>query len=100
MRLVVWGFPLEITDSQIIHPPKGAEFLSIQTQNNTPVLWALVDSDRPKDAIELITKGTGHPIKDNEVGEYIGTYQIREYESHNLVFHVFHNYVPDIGDED
>jgi hypothetical protein len=89
--LTIWKFPLTVEDEQRIHPPKGAEFLTIQIQNGEPCLWALVDTDRPKDSIKLITKGTGHPIKDKEIGKYIGTYQYKG----NFVFHVFHSWSPD-----
>ena len=90
MSLTIWKYPILIDDEQIITPPKGAEILTIQVQDMQPYLWALVDPDRPPDRIKLITKGTGHPIGDKEVGEYVGTYQFGK-----LVFHVFHPWRPE-----
>lgn len=90
----VWKYPLLIEDEQLIHPPKGAQFMLIAMQDTTPTLWALVDTDRPQDSIRLITKGTGHPIGDKEIGNWIGSYQTKQ----GLVFHVFHTWASTLCD--
>ena len=67
-----------------IEMPKGAELLSVKTQNNTPCLWALVDTDQPPEDRFLVVFGTGHPVVNH--GKYLGTFLI---ENDSLVFHVF-----------
>lgn len=84
----IWKFELETTDKQIIEMPFNAEILNIQTQDETPCVWALVD---PLEAVEdrvIEIFGTGHKLlEDMGVNrEYIGTYQLN---NGALVFHVF-----------
>jgi len=44
MSKTIWKFDLEINGG-ILEMPKGSEILSMQTQNETLCLWALVDPD-------------------------------------------------------
>lgn len=88
MQQTIWKFPLEVTDKQFINLPKGAEVLAVQTQNEEPCLWALVNPNEPKEERCFETFGTGHPVP---VGmgvdrKYISTYQL---SGGSLVFHVF-----------
>ena len=82
----IWKFKLEVTGKQLIEVPTGAIALSVQTQNNDPCIWALVNPSNPKEnrAIEIF--GTGNPIRQGE-RSFIGTFQL----SNGLVFHVFEN---------
>ena len=88
MKKTIWKFELEIADKQTIEMPVNAEILTVQTQNEIPCLWALVDPDDPKEDRVIKIFGTGHPIVyDAGVDrKYIGTYQLR---GGSLVFHVF-----------
>ncbi len=68
--------------------PIGAKILTVQTQNDIPCLWALVDPQAETEGRNIEIFGTGHPVL-SDLGtarEYIGTFQM-----HNgtLVFHVF-----------
>lgn len=85
---VIWKYILEITDSQELIMPKGACVLTVQTQNNTPCLWALVNPNAEKESRIFETFGTGHPIccATDMHRNYIGTYQTH---GDSLVFHVF-----------
>ena len=39
----IYKYQLIVTDRQDVQLPEGAEILTIQTQVDTPCLWALVD---------------------------------------------------------
>jgi hypothetical protein len=82
----VWKFPLKVIDFQIIKMPVGYQFLCVQTQSETPCLWALVDDRADKISVEIITHGTGHPCMDIGPKQYIGSYQL---EGGALIFHVW-----------
>ena len=84
----IWKFELETTNTQTIEMPKDAQILSIETQSETPVLYALVDTDNELEQRLFEVFGTGHKIM-YDMGvtrEYIGTYKMR---NDRLVFHVF-----------
>jgi len=88
MTKQIFKYALEITDTQSVAIPEGAEILTVQTQREIPCLWALVNPKLPSTERQIETFGTGHPV---HVGigverRYIGTYQI---QNGNLVFHVF-----------
>ena len=83
VSLTIWKFPLDITDKQMVEMPRGARLLCVQMQYSTPCIWALVSPDGERQTRRIITRCTGHRI-DEEVGDYIGTYQTGP-----LVFHVF-----------
>ena len=88
MNKTIWKFELGVTDKQIVTLPIGAEILSVQTQNETPCLWALVNpkSETEERVFEMF--GTGHPVY-CDMGidrKFIGTFQMR---NGRLVFHLF-----------
>ena len=73
-----------------IHMPKGAEILTVQTdeKNNHPTIWALVDPEQEKEVRFFELFGTGHEIH-SDMGverKYIGTYQ---YQKGVFVGHIF-----------
>lgn len=78
-------FPLEPKDLNIVEMPEGAEILSVQVQHETPVLWAIVDTDRAKEQRKIRVIGTGHEINACEPLNFIDTFQLPT----GLVFHVF-----------
>ena len=88
MKKTIWKFELETTDKQTLKMPVGAKILTVQTQNEKPCLWALVDPNAEKEDRFIEVFGTGHPIGcDMGVDrKYISTYQLR---GGSLVFHVF-----------
>ncbi len=82
----IWKF--EITDSGNVQMPKGAEILSVQSQNNKPCIWAIVDTASEMEWKYFEVFGTGHDIQ-CDIGtnrKYIGTLQL---DFGVLVFHVF-----------
>lgn len=86
MSKKIFKYQLETTDVQQVEMPQGAEILCIQTQNETPCIWALVEPNATvtKRAFEIF--GTGHNVPENGNRKYIGTYQLM---GGGLVFHCF-----------
>jgi hypothetical protein len=87
MELKIWKYPLEMTDTQRVQMPKGAQILTAQMQGQTLCLWALVDcgSVLSKDDREIEIIGTGNPISDAS-RRYIATVQMC---GGGLVWHIF-----------
>jgi hypothetical protein len=78
----IYKYQLTLSDSPITIP-KGAEILTVKLQNDTPTLWALVDTDEYLQEGRLIViRGTGHTIEDN--AKHITTYMDGPF-----VWHVF-----------
>jgi len=85
MSKIIWKFPLEIKDVQIIRLPINHKILTVQLQNRTPCLWVMVNPEVSMEEIVIEIIGTGNPIEPGE-REYISTFQLFEGE---LVYHVF-----------
>ena len=90
MKKRIFKYPIRIEDIQSIKLPIGAEILCVQTQNNEPFIWALVDpstdADMMSHTFELF--GTGHEVT-YDMGiesKYIGTFQLH---GGDLIFHLF-----------
>lgn len=82
----IYKYPLQVIDSQVVQLPGGGIPLTVQVQNDIPVLWSVVNTDLPNAPITINTYGTGHPIVERP-GEYLATYQLC---GGGLVFHVFY----------
>lgn len=91
--MTIWKYPLEAEDEQVMAMPKGARILTVQTQNETPCLWAMVNPTEARiEKRKIYTHGTGHPVADDpDTLAYLGTYQLR---GGALVFHVFERFEP------
>lgn len=72
----IWKYVIRTTDEQRIEMPLDSEILAVQIQLREPVIWCLIDMDAKKAFRKLHTFGTGHLIKNNYTGKYIGTYQV------------------------
>ena len=83
--MIIGKFPLSMEDVQQIEMPEGAEILTVQLQRGTPCIWALIDTDKPKQLVEIEMFGTGHPM-DDKLRKYIGSFQMKEEQ---FIFHVF-----------
>ena len=81
----MFKYPLKIEDFQVIAVPKGALLRCVQTQGETPCIWAEVDPSAPKVTREIRTYGTGHPME-SDWPFYLGTYQVNDGAR---VFHVY-----------
>lgn len=87
MKKIIFKYPIDITDAQIIEMPADAEVLTVQLQNEIPCIWAKVDPANVMTTYRVRVIGTGHIIYDDEtLGTYIGTFLIDEDTG---VFHVW-----------
>lgn len=86
MKKTIWKFELETTDYQTLEIPEDFEILTVQTQNEKPNIWALVNPDSGNKKVRFEIFGTGHAINNIYERKYVGTYQLH---SGSLVFHVF-----------
>jgi len=83
----IYKYPFRINNEIHLDMHRGARILSVQVQNGTPCIWALVDTDHPIFPRLLTIHGTGHPIDHNmSACTFIGTIQLHDGA---LVFHVF-----------
>ncbi len=83
-KLTIWKFPLEIHGLQDINMPLGAKLLHVETQDNVPTLWAMVDPTQAKASRRIEIRGTGAPFYEaNRI--YISTYQNKE----GCIYHAF-----------
>ena len=83
----VYKYRLSILDEQVVNMPKGAKVLSVQSQNGAPCIWAAVNPDETEcERRKFRMAGTGHPIDDSLVNDYIGSFMLYDGA---LVFHLF-----------
>ena len=84
MNQVIWKWPLEIVDRQIVSMPTDALILCAREQNGKPTLWARCSPDALRRDRIILMFGTGHPLPPDP-GCYLGTCCC----SGSLVWHVF-----------
>ena len=82
----IFKYPIRIEDNIKLMMPMHAKILCVQLQGGVPCIWALVDEDMPLYHRIFNIYGTGHPISNAELLEYIGTFQI---DGGSFVFHLF-----------
>jgi hypothetical protein len=81
----IFKYPVEMRDHFQISLPEGADILAVQVQRDQPVMWALVDPEKPLTQRWFRVAGTGHLIEEDHLG-HIGTFQLY---AGDLVFHLF-----------
>ena len=83
-KMVIYKYPLIVTDIQIVLLPEGAQILHVDVQNHCLCLWALVDPEAPlyPQTIEVI--GTGNTILTIGTIKHIGTVLMAPF-----VWHIF-----------
>ena len=86
---VIYKYRIEVTGEQVITMPKHAKILAVQMQDNSggsefpvPMIWAMVDTHEEMGGIKLLIFGTGNSIPDSFTGQYIGTFQERQFVWH------------------
>jgi hypothetical protein len=69
----IWKFGLELTEVQTIYMPEGADILSVQNQNGSLCIWALLSPTAPKVGRHFKVIGTGHKIETLADHKWIAT---------------------------
>lgn len=84
--MVIWKFELEITDTQQVRMPKGAQILSVANQNGKVCLWAMVNPNDSLESrcIEIIGTGNKVAFGPGVQRSFIGTVVVNPF-----VWHVF-----------
>lgn len=83
----IWKFPLMPGGWQEVLMPKGAKPLAVGEQLREVVVWALVNSDAPKEPAYFQVVATGETISFPwETWEYVGTVK----QTNSLVWHVWY----------
>lgn len=82
MKQAIWKY--RIAASQKI--PKAAKFLSVQTQDNLPMMWFLVDPTKEAETRHFVILPTGGGSTDTSKLEFLGTFQL---DGGAFVGHVF-----------
>lgn len=81
--MVIFKYSLKITNYQPLSLPTGAEILSIQDQDGSLCLWALIDENAMLETRAFAVHGTGHFIF-SPIEKHLATVQ-----QGGLVWHVF-----------
>lgn len=85
--ITIFKYEIDTDDEIEILLPDKFEILTIQTQFNKPVLWAIVDTDTIKIKKHFCLYGTGHHVPADIFNQkYINTFQL---DGGGLVFHLF-----------
>lgn len=86
--ITIWKYTLNVTDSFSIEMPVNARILCVQTQDDEPVLWAIVNPESPTEVRAFSIYCTGQPDLEMAGKSYIGTFQLLLGE---FVGHLFEN---------
>jgi hypothetical protein len=80
----VYKYEIKIEDFFELYLPKDAKLLTIQTQNDKPCVWFLVNPEAEKEKRYFRLAGTGHEIEkefEHQL-EYAGTFQLGSFVGH------------------
>jgi hypothetical protein len=85
----IWKYLLKEDNDQSIDLPIGAKILSVQFQNDSLYLWAIVDDEADTERRVVAIIGTGQKCWCAD-WEYLGTVQIElKVQCDYLVWHIF-----------
>ncbi len=76
-------------DNQLIDLPEDAQILSVQTQNEIPTIWALVDPEKSTITSRIRIARTGHELTTADLPDnstFLGTIQL---SGGQLIFHIW-----------
>lgn len=68
----IWKFQLTAMD---VPMPEGAEICTFELQAGVPCVWAIVESEAPKQVRRFAIFGTGHALPAETEGCYVGSAQ-------------------------
>ena len=81
----IYKYPLEMGGHQTISGP-FLRPLTVAVQAGIPCIWGSVDTEAEELTYRVRIYGTGHPIADIEMMDYLGTFMLHE---ETFVGHVF-----------
>ena len=85
----IFKYEIPIKNSFEINIPKGYKILSLQTQNDDPYIWVMVNENNPIEEVRFVLLCTGEEFPYHETFfQYIDTFQIIKGKT---VFHLFKN---------
>lgn len=71
----IWKYPIPM-GGFTLEMPANAHILTVQTQDGSPFLWAMVDTEAPTVERRFTVRGTGHGANGVLETAYIGTFQL------------------------
>lgn len=80
----IWKYPILGPTKTTWDMPEGTKPLCVQLQGGVPTLWAQAVPGTKKVRHKFNVVGTGHPYPIDEVGSYVGTWQLD-----GLAWHLF-----------
>jgi hypothetical protein len=78
---------LDANDETFLSIPEGARLLHVESKDNVPSLWAMVEPQNKRVRRRFFLVGTGHEFPLFH-GTYVGQFMVREGRT-TLVFHLF-----------
>lgn len=82
--MIIYKYHLKVADVQKIFMPKGAEILSVGTQEYDVCIWASVNPELEPELRVFQIVGTGHGEYEPRLTEFLGTVFAGQY-----VWHIF-----------
>ncbi len=79
----IWKFPVE-AGTNTIDLPAVFKVLTVQLQDEEPVMWVVLNTDEPPEPVTFHVLPTGGEVPDVPL-DYVDTFQF----TNGLVFHVF-----------
>jgi len=80
----IYKYPIRIEDEQMIEMPFGAKCIHVGLDpDETPCIWAKVESTNTPEPVRVFIAGTGHPLPD-EPAEHVGSFK-----QAGFMWHVF-----------
>lgn len=73
--MTIWKYELPTHPSEPLRLPANAKFLSVQEQNNRPVMWFAIETKEPTDDRYFLLAVTGGYLPTN-YKSYLGTFQL------------------------
>ncbi|MFA6711118.1 MAG: hypothetical protein WCS33_00170 [Candidatus Caldatribacteriota bacterium] len=85
----VFKYPLVMMDRNTIVLPKGSKILSVESQKDDIVVYAIVDDSVSTEVEEhvFLIRGTGHPADDVDGYDFLNTVKLY---GDTLIFHIFY----------
>ena len=85
----IWKYHMPLEDDFIIEMPKDSVILDIQSQDEKPTMWVLVETDVELEKRYFRMFGTGHKLNTVSGLVHKGTFQMFKGD---FVWHVFEEF--------